>query len=154
MKVFIICSFIITILTQNNIEDENHKNNYCWNTESDTVICILPKHKTIDKQLFLYHINCNKDSLFLSKISDEFETEFNNLIDYKELLGLYFIFITKDGRKIEEGRCYGDTGFEGIYKYYYKNGKIKREGKRENGRKIGNWKFYNCNGKLKKIKSY
>ncbi|RLD79608.1 MAG: hypothetical protein DRJ10_08605 [Bacteroidetes bacterium] len=43
---------------------------------------------------------------------------------------------------------------QGIWKYYFKSGKLKVLGKYKNGRRVGNWKFYYENGNKEQIGSY
>jgi antitoxin component YwqK of YwqJK toxin-antitoxin module len=61
----------------------------------------------------------------------------------------FFRFYTSGWDLIAEG--YWDAeGFQGIYREFYKSGKLKEEGSRNGELKTGHWKFYDESGKLVK----
>ena len=65
----------------------------------------------------------------------------------------YFIFLTKDGKKIEEGFYAGIwelTFCKGPYRAYHENGKVQIIGQYEGAYKIGVWKYFSPEGKLQK----
>ena len=77
-------------------------------------------------------------------------------------LSKYFIFLSPDDKTVlEEGWWYGEF-YSGYYKKYFSNGDIKEEGYYTEqcdsifspGQKIGKWKYYDQNGKIKEIINY
>jgi len=60
----------------------------------------------------------------------------------------------KSGALVGEG-IYDERGNQqGNWKEYYTSGEIRAEGKYENGKRIGPWKFYHQNGKLEQAGTY
>lgn len=74
------------------------------------------------------------------------------LIFQKSCFGKYFIFQTRSGIRVAEGRWFVES-FVGPYKEYHKNGIIKQEGtfSTDTARKqIGIWRYYSKKGVMYK----
>jgi antitoxin component YwqK of YwqJK toxin-antitoxin module len=87
------------------------------------------------------------------------KNEYDNLVLLKDSIDIllpncYTIFTIGD-KRIVEGTFYWGNFEKGFYKEYYANGNPKMEGYlNDYGNKIGSWKFYNENGKLKNTRKY
>ncbi len=57
-------------------------------------------------------------------------------------------YLYKNGVIIGEGIIKEDGNRNGPWKDYYSDGSLKAEGNYDNGKQIGEWKFYHANGKI------
>ncbi len=72
---------------------------------------------------------------------------------YDYYLG-YWIFYYKNGKIEKEGIAILGQGYFGLWKYYYPDGTLKMKGFWRRFRRIGYWEFYDTTGKLIKWKNY
>lgn len=123
------------------------------NEKVDTVFFKLEKFKKIDN--ITIHNLIFKDNTFSLVNVENKGTEDSKTVFFKHKTSYsYFIFMTLKGYRIEEGRWNGEHFMSGIYKEYYKNGKVKAVGNIDDGNKIGTWYYYNKKGKQVKQKTF
>lgn len=108
------------------------------------------------KYLFLYIIG-NKINLVEGKNngSDKYsKNQCYSKFHDKNGMDVYFKFyLRKDNRLIEEG-FWDFYSFNGNYKSYFKNGKLKSEGVYFQGVEIGEWIYYKKDGSIFRVINY
>lgn len=119
----------------------------------DTVFFRLDRFKKIDR-IIINNVVFKNDTFCLTKKIDKEKENGKALLNKHKSMYSYFIFITTTGKRIEEGQWNGEHFVIGIYKEYYKNGNLKMAGDMDDGNKIGNWRYYNKNGTIKKEVNY
>lgn len=60
-------------------------------------------------------------------------------------------YLYKNGFIIGEGIVKEDGNRDGFWKDYFPDGSLKAEGNYDNGKQIGEWKYYHSNGKIEQI---
>lgn len=81
-------------------------------------------------------------SMFRNGIPEGIKREYSQ---YGQITSSYMF---KNGILTGEGIIKEDGNKEGLWKEFYPDGKIKSEGKYDNGKQVGEWKFYHQNTKL------
>ena len=88
------------------------------------------------------------------RIIPEFELESGLKLMSDRVGRDYIIFVDREGNVIESGFWVGEFFLTGIYRLYYKSGALRMTGEILEGSKIGEWKYYNKKGALKRTVCY
>jgi antitoxin component YwqK of YwqJK toxin-antitoxin module len=80
-------------------------------------------------------------SMFRNGIQEGIMREFNEAGEIERA------FLYKNGAVIGEGLIKEDGNRDGPWRDYYPDGKIRSEGKYDNGKQVGEWRYYFENGK-------
>jgi hypothetical protein len=152
---FIISFFMIFTISSINSFAKAWRLNGKLTFKQDTLFVVVRGWPKIEKINFYHSIVISNNLLLIPVIKKipKDSNSFANLISMRKIKvqdyeGRYTVFISERGRKIAEGWCDGES-FNGTYKEYHTNGHIKIEGYWINGVKVGKWKYYYKNGKLK-----
>lgn len=127
----------------------------------DTIIAVFENydayHKLIEKGFFkAYYLN---DTIYFYKNRAALKRGMRAMDAYtKGILNLckdkpYFVFCNKKARRIAEG-LWDIEGFHGMYKEYYKDGKLKESGTYNGDAKEKIWTYYSEEGKAIKEEVY
>ena len=127
----------------------------CQNFHVDTIFIKQNCNYSI-REIGMYklcYVLRNNEILFSKKKNDKSKCDDSLFCFINNNYTSHFIFVDKKNRYIEEGN-WRSIQFNGKYRSYFKNGKIKSEGNYCFNVEIGRWVYYKKNGQVYKSINY
>ncbi|MCL5246236.1 hypothetical protein M4I21_10485 [Cellulophaga sp. 20_2_10] len=96
----------------------------------------------------------NKKDLYVKKEYFKDKKTLKSIVEYDNQKDEGLKKVYYENGQLKFSATYKNEELDGAYKEFYDNGQLKEVGQREKGRKIGNWKGYNEEGKIEHDNTY